>query len=187
MAKIKKEELQKIGSLQVEMSNLTTDKIKETAPKAIEKEIPSSLKERAKLENVIYVEPKTKIPPISKLDPKFREKRDRDWEYIKGTYYHENVNGRASTEPMRFWFQKWPGDPYCQWEVPAGKPVYVPRMIARHLAGEKDPDTGMEAMKYHTFDFIADSNAKESDQFTHQFRPTATHYTGRFITTGSFA
>lgn len=185
MTKIKKETIQQVASMQQDMSALTQEKIKEMAPKPLETELKMSLKERAKLEGAYYLEPKISLPANSKPKPEYEAKRKRDWEYVKGVYRHED----DSLEPMGFWFLKWPGDPYCMWEVPVGVPVYVPRMIAHHLSGEKDPDTGIEAMKYHKFGYGNDpiSMGDASANPNKQFRPVGTFYRGKFTPVGAFS
>lgn len=187
MTKIKKETLQEIGSIQTEMSALTQDKIKEIAPAPVEIELKMSLKERAKLEGVLYIEPKRKMKPFGKLKPEWQQMHDNDWEYVKGVFQNESMNGRNSSEPIQFWFLKWAGDPDCLWEVPVNVPVYLPRMIAIHLSGERQ-STGIEAMKYHTFDYVqSPASAWQPDQFTHHFTPTGTHYRGKFVPIGAFS
>jgi len=184
---VKKEVVEKVANLQSEMSSLTQEKIQEVAPKAIEKGLELSMKERAKIENAQYIEPSRKLKAIGELKAEWRPKRERDWEYVKGIFQNENEGGRINNEPKKFWFRKWPGDPDCLWEIPVNVPVYVPRMIAKLLSGEQDEDTGIQAMKFHTFDFVDQPvNNFRPDSFTHEFRPTGTHYTGKFSPLGAF-
>ena len=166
---------------------MTQDQINEVAPKAEEKELPLDMEAKAKKEGALYLKPKRKLKPISKLKPELKKMRDHDWEYVKGVYQNESLSGIGSNEPKEFWFLKWPGDEDCLWEVPVNIPVYLPRMVARHLAGEKQ-STGMEAMKYHTFDYKENPELKAiKNEVTESFIPVATHYIGKFTAVGAFS
>jgi hypothetical protein len=165
-----------VMNLHQTMNELSVDKINEMAPAA---EVPVTLeltaKQRAKNEGVQYIEPRRKMQPLGKLPEKLQKQRNHDWEYVKGIYENYVVNG----EPIRFWYVLYPGDPDCEWEVPANRPVYVPRMIARHLE---------ECQRYHTFSYIQKPDQQWStDDFTHQFSPTGTNYRGKFRSIGAFA
>lgn len=176
------------ASMSSSMSALTVDKINEIAPDAPDAEVRLSTKERAALEKVRYLEPTKVLQAIGKLKPEWKKIRDYDWEYVKGMFQGEVVNGVQSLEPKKFWFAKWPGDQDSYWEVPVGVPVYLPRMIAIYLAGERDKDTGMESMKYHTFDYLQRPEAYwKKDDFTHQFSAVSTVYRGRFVPMGVFS
>lgn len=176
------------ASMSSGMSTLTVDKVNEIAPEAAETEIKLSVKERAKLENIRYIEPKRVLQAIGKLKPEWKKIRDYDWEYVKGMFQGEVINGVTSLEPKSFWFAKWPGDQDTFWEIPVGVPVYVPRMIAIYLSGEREKDTGMESMKYHTFDYLQRPESHlRKDDFTHQFSPVSTVYRGRFVPMGVFS
>lgn len=167
---------------QVQMNALTTDKINELAPKPVEQEVKLTMKQKAEAEGAIYIEPRRKLQSLGKLPEKWETMHKHDWEYVCGTFQPENIGGRANTENFTFWFRKWPGDPDCMWEIPVNRPVYVPRMIAQHLSGEKEGFTGMEAMKYHTFDMMEKpTHAWRKDDFTHSFAPTGTQYRGQFM------
>ena len=185
---VKKEQenlVKEVVEIHKEMNALTVDKINDTAPVAIEKEAQTKLstKELAKMEGVPYIEPMRKLQPFGTLPEKWRKMRDRDWEYVKGIYENEASRG----EPIRFTFSKWPGDPDCMWEVPANKPVYVPRMIAKLLSGEKDEETGVSAMNYHTFEHIEKMpQLQRKDDFMHQFSVIGTQSRGKFRAIGSF-
>ncbi len=188
MKKDKEKLVQEVAGLQSEMSSLTLDKVNEIAPKAEEVEVKVSMKDKAKAEGAKYIEPKKTLPPVGTLKPEWKKKRDYDWQYVKGMFQPDTSSGRATNEPKSFWFSKWAGDPDCWWEIPVNTPVYVPRMIAYYLSGEKDEDTGMESMKYHSFDYVQRPEPYwRTDDFTHQFSPTATHYRGRFVPMGVFS
>jgi hypothetical protein len=177
-----------VVSLQESMNSLSIDAVNERAPLPEEQEIPPSLKQKALKEGAIWLEPKVKLQGFGKLKAEWKKHHAHDWEYVCGIFQPENIAGRPSMEPKTFWFCKWAGDPDCLWEVPVNRKVYLPRMVALHLSGERDPLTGMEAMKYHSFDYLQSPETYwRPDQFTHQFGPTGTHYRGRFVPIGVFA
>ncbi len=183
-----KEFIREIANISTEMSELTVDKINEVAPKPEEVEVKLTTKQIAAAENIRYIEPKKRLQAFGELKSEWKKKRDHDWQYVKGMFQSEVINGMSSGEDKCFWFSKWPGDPDCLWEIPVNIPVYVPRMIAYYLSGEKDLDTGLESMKYHTFNYIErPTNSLRSNEFMHQFSVTGTHYRGRFVPLGVFA
>lgn len=159
-----------------DMNALTVDAIEKMAPKVeVEPQIKLTAKQMAESEGALYIEPRRKLPPFGKISEELKKKRDYDWEYVKGIYENYVVNG----ETLRFWYCIYPGDPDCEWEIPANRPVYVPRMIAKHLE---------ECQKYHTFDYVERPGASwKKDDFTHAFTPTGTHYRGKFRPIGAFA
>lgn len=162
-------------ALSDDMNHLTVDNIAKEAPKFEPIPQEMSLKERAKLENVLYIEPKRKLRAIGKLPENQKKAHDYDWEYVKGIFENIIVAG----EPLSFWFVKYPGDADCLWEIPCNTPVYVPRMIAKHLE---------ENLAYHTFDYrekpITDQKV---DDFTHKFIATGTKYRGKFRSVNAFS
>lgn len=161
---------------QAEMNELTIDKINEVAPKAEELEPQTKLtaKEIASREGVQYIEPTRKLSAFGTLPEKLKKEHARDWEYVKGVFENNIING----EGISFWYSKYPGDPDCLWTIPANRPVYVPRMIATHLE---------HAMKYHTFDYIEKPDfRKKKDDHVDEFSVTGTHYRGTFRAIGAF-
>lgn len=176
MKKTREDTVKEVVSLQQDLNALSVDKINETAPKADpEPQTQLSMKEIAKAENVPYIEPKRKIKGFGKLPEKLVAEHKRDWEYVKGIFENFVVNG----EPVKFWLSVYPGDPDCLWEIPANRPVYVPRMVAKHLE---------DVMKYHTFSYLEKhQQTMAPDDFTHQFTVTGTTYRGKFRAVGAFA
>jgi len=183
---IKKADVQLVESLidtQKEMNSLTVDKIVDTAPKETETEMKTDWKAVAQKEGIQYIEPVRKMQAFGKLPDKWKSKHARDWEYVKGIFENQ-VN---PNEPIKFTFCKWPGDPDCMWSIPANVPVYVPRMVAKLLSGEKDEDTGIQAMQYHEFKHIEKTpKLWQKDDFTNQFTVTGTHSRGKFRPIGAF-
>jgi hypothetical protein len=163
-------------NLQEDLNSLTQDKIREQAPKAdIEPQMKLSLKDKAKMEGAKYVEPKRKLAAIGKLPENMKKAHAHDWEYVKGIYENYVVTG----ESVNFWYVKYPGDPDCEWEVPANKPVYIPRMIAKHLE---------EVQQYHTFDHREKSpDQQQKLDYVENFCVTGTKYRGKFRPIGAFA
>lgn len=175
MKKTSKELVESTLEMHKDMNALTIDKIEETAPEAQVEELKLSKKEQAKMEGALYLEPIRRLRAIGTLPEKLKKDHARDWEYVKGMLENYIVNG----EPVRFWYCGYPGDQDCMWEVPANKPVYVPRMIARHLA---------ETMKYHTFGYIDKPQEKlRVDDHVEMFAATGTHYRAMFRPIGAFA
>ena len=180
-----RKQLKSVIDLHEDMNALSVDKVNAIAPALEEKEpeVKLSPKELARQEGIRYIEPLRKLQPIGTLPEKWKSMHKRDWEYVKGIFENEVSKG----ESLRFCHCKWPGDPDCIWEVPANIPVYVPRMIAKLLSGERDEDTGQQAMLYHSFSHVqkADSQLRKDD-FMEQFCPLATYSTGRFRAIGAF-
>lgn len=178
MTKISKEKIQEVAGLQQEMSSLNVDTINELAPKAVIPDVQEmSLKERAKLENVLYIEPKrtlTRPSKEEKLPEKLKKQHARDWEYVKGMLENFELTG----ESVEFSLKLYPTDPDYLWEVPSNVPVYVPRLVAKHLE---------ETMKYHTFTYVdIPAERWKVNDFTHRFKPTGTHYRAKFRSVGAF-
>ena len=68
--------------------------------------------------------------PASKPNPRCEAERKRGWEYVKCQCENFEIIG----EKIEMWLCKWPGDPYTYWEIPVGKPIYLPRWVAEHLS-----------------------------------------------------
>ncbi len=186
MKKDSEKAVKDVMSLHRDMNELTVDKINDVAPcqQESEPQVKLSMKEIAKNECVRYIEPLRKLQPFGHLPEKWKKEHSHDWEYVKGIFENEVSRG----EPIRFTFSKWPGDPDCVWEIPANIPVYVPRMIAKHLSGEKDERTGMQAMQYHTFEHIQKAESRiRKDDFADQFTVTGTISRGKFRALGAFS
>lgn len=169
--------VERTNSIQENLGTMTVDQINVSAPKAEEKAPQElSLKEIAKREGVRYIEPKCRITaPMGKCPESLKAKRDHDWEYVKGIYENYVVTG----EPIKFTLCLYPGDPDYLWEVPANVPVYVPRMVAKHLE---------ECQAYHSFNYVEKNSLDwKPDQETHQFKVTGTHYRGKFRPIGAFS
>lgn len=164
-----------VANLQEDLNSLTVDKINETAVSEPEVEIQLTMKQKAASEHCKYIEPKRSMKALGKLPEKLKAQHSKDWEYVKGIYENYIVSG----ESVSFWLCLYPGDPDCLWEIPANTPVYVPRMVAKHLE---------EVQKYHTFDFKEKPiHSWHTDQETHQFQSIGTHYRGKFRAIGAFA
>lgn len=175
MKKSDKDLIKSTLGLHQEMNSLTVDEINQTPSQDPEPQIKLSKKEIAKMEGVLYIEPKRTLPAVGTLPESQKKIREHDWEYVKGIFENLEING----EPIKFWYVKYAGDRDCLWEIPCNVPVYVPRMIAKHLE---------EGMKYHKFDFLQKPEGTwRPDEFTHQFAPTSTFYRGKFRPIGAFS
>lgn len=162
-------------NMQTELSALTVDKIAETPKTEVEPQTKLTTKQIAANENIQYIEPRKRIKGIGTLPEKLKKQHDHDWEYVKGIAENYEVVG----EPICFWLSLYPGDPDCLWEIPVNRPVYVPRMIAKHLES---------VMEYHSFNYIEKPTTQwKTDEFTHNFAPSATHYRGKFRPIGAFS
>lgn len=165
--------------MQQDLSTLTVDRVEQLAPKVDAEIQEESLENIAKREGIPYIKPKRRLsPPIGTLPEKQKHEHQRAWEYVKGIYENYVING----EPITFSLCLYPGDADFLWEIPCNIPVYVPRMVAKHLE---------EAQKYHTFSQIAATtdpapmSLGEVDGMR-WFRPTGTHYRGKFRPIGAF-
>lgn len=168
-----------VASMGNEVAQLTVDKINEMAPKPEEKELRLTTKQQADSEGARYIEPKRRLQGFGKLPDKLKKEHARAWEYVKGIYENYIVSG----EPVEFWYSEYPGDPDCLWSIPCNVPVYVPRMIAKHLE---------ECQKYHTFTRIEGASdprpmASNEVEAMRWFAPTGTHYRGKFRAVGVFS
>ena len=104
-----------------------------------------------------------------------RKEHARDWEYVKGIY--ENIENVG--ESIEFWYAKYPGDHDCLWKLPSNVPVFVPRMIAKHLE---------DVQKYHKFDYRnRGSAALQHGDFEDTFETVETVYRGKFRPIEAFA
>lgn len=183
-----KNEVQTVESminLQKEMNDFTVDKIESVAPKQeeFEPQVKLSMKEIAKMEGIPYIEPYRTLPAVGVLPDKWKKMHAEDWEYVKGIF----ENTVSPGESICFSLCLWPGDKDCSWRIPANRVVYVPRMVARLLSGEKHPHLNVQALKYHTFNYIERPSVEWSpDQFTHNFNVLGTFSRGNFRAVGAF-
>lgn len=167
----------KQDSLTSSMDALTQEKIIETAPPPMEPEIQTKLTNRqlADQMNLRYIEPARKLAPLGKLPEYQKAEHAYMWEYVKGIYENYDFVG----ETLTFFLCLYPGDPDCLWHIPANVPVFVPRMVAKHLE---------ECQQYHTFKYkeLPQNRKKELD-FNDEFAVDQTHYRGKFRPIGAFA
>jgi len=78
------------------------------------------------------LEPSVRIPvgPV-KNKPKDGVK-EYLWEYVAGVY--ENALQIGSGISFYYNDERLPGDDYCRWDIPANKPIQIPRFLAQHLS-----------------------------------------------------
>ena len=169
--------IEKTLEIEKDLSGLNQDKINELAPPEPEEkweDFNRHVKERCKLENALFIEPTRRLPKIGKLPEKLKKEHRRDWEYIKAMVENQIING----EPIQFWFCKYPGDEDMLWSIPCNKPVYIPRMIAKHLE---------ETPQYHKFEYKErQASDLRSGEFIENFTPTQTERRYRCRPIGAF-
>jgi len=175
VTKAQKDMVKQVVDLQEDLNALTVDTCN-SAPN-VEPEIQTKLtaKQIADQNGYIYITPYRTLPAMGKLPEKLKAQHARDWEYVAGIYENYIVNG----EPLEFSLCIYPGDKDCQWRIPCNVPVYVPRMVARHLE---------EVQKYHKFDYIEKpGHLQRKDDYRERLTPIATQYRGKFRPIGAFA
>jgi hypothetical protein len=167
--------IKQVVSIDKSLNELTVDKVNETKPKEQETDtvIKLTTKERAKLEGIRYIEGKRLTPPLGVLPEKLRKEHAHDWEYVKGMFENQIIGG----EGIKFGFCKYPGDPDLLFDIPANVPVYVPRMIAKHL----------ESLEYHTFGFAPKLGKVVEGDFMENFEVSGTKSRGKFRAIEAFA
>lgn len=167
--------VKKVLKMGEDLNALSVDKINEIAPTIDDAPFEMSTKDKARMENIAYLEPKRTLKAFGTLPEKLKKEHSHAWEYVKGIFENYLING----EHLTFWLSLFPGDPDCLWEIPANVPVYVPRHVAKHLE---------EVMKYHTFDFLQKPKDRwrPGDEMEY-FSPVGTHYRGKFRAIGAFS
>jgi hypothetical protein len=163
-----------VADVQDNLNSLSVDAINEKAPCQEPEPQEKSLEEIAKSEGALYIKPKRRLsPPLGCLNDcknpeKIKRQHARDWEYVKGVYENIAVPGEA----IKFSLCLYAGDPDYLWEIPCNVPVYVPRMVARHLES---------VQQYHQFGHIEKPSKLQSvDEFTHELNVIGTSYRGKF-------
>lgn len=179
MVKKQKDTYEQVLSIEKNLSDLTTDKIEETEPVSKETVESSNIKltqkQIASDEGVRWIEPMHKAKAFGKLPEKLKKQHAHDWEYVKGIY----ENNLAPGEGIKFSLSLYPGDPDCTWYIPSGVPVYVPRLVAKHLES---------VQKFHKFSYVENPSTQWSpDEFMDTFAATETLYRGKFRPIGAFA
>jgi hypothetical protein len=73
-------------------------------------------------------------------DEKHRPAHDRDWEYVKITAENNELIGSM----IEMWTAEYGCDPAHFWQIPVNRPIYVPRLVAKKIAGCKYHRMSME-------------------------------------------
>lgn len=76
-----------------------------------------------------YIEPKHRIPTKGIRCPEKDKQKDFMHEYVVGIFESAIIGSTLS-----FWKDGLPGDDFCMWEIPANKPIGIPRHVAKHLS-----------------------------------------------------
>lgn len=140
-----------------------TDSIHETAQKmppkqeSANKDTDLELTRKDKAVDPIKVLPLRRIRSRAKPQKKWEKERAYDNEYVVGIL----ENKVSPTEGAHFWKNNFPGDDYCEWQIPPNIAVAIPRHVANHLH---------EKIKYHTFKYKETPPANQIvDQFKEKF------------------
>lgn len=132
---------QKFDKFEESIKEMTMDKISSSAsPMETEQQTKMSSKE-IKQYDAPYIKP---IRSINRSqggkdgaktywDEKFRPAHTRDWEYVRCICENKEVIG----ESIHTWTAEYGCDPAHEWKIPVNKPVWIPRLLARHLANRK--------------------------------------------------
>lgn len=167
--------VEQVVEIQKDLNSLDVDTINEKAPKPEEVEPQTKLtnKQMADSLGCRYIEPKRKLSAFGTLPENLKKEHAHDWEYVKGIYENFESIGEAA----EFWLCLYPGDPDCMWQIPANIPVYVPRMVAKHLES---------IQQYHRFGYVQKKGQIAPNEFTHDFEPVETISRGKFRAVGAF-
>lgn len=116
-----------------QMSNLTQEEISKAPVKEVE---PKTNLSRAQIQEIDA--PKI-VPTMSKRangkkKPEQDALRRRAWEYVKVIC----ENNEILQEPLQFWHKPMIAGEDCNyWQIPVGRPVYIPRHLAEHIRSRK--------------------------------------------------
>ena len=116
-----------------QMSNLTQEEINKAPLKEVEPQTKLSQAQIKELDAPKIVPSRTK-KANGKKKPEQDSLRKRAWEYIKVIC----ENNEIFQEPLKFWYKPMIGGEDCHyWEIPVGRPVYIPRHVAEHIRSRK--------------------------------------------------
>ena len=76
-----------------------------------------------------YIKPIRIIMSREKFNERFREQYNYMKEYVYYTVQHEECKG----DTVELWTKPFPGCPAEFWNVPSGRPVWIPRYVAEKL------------------------------------------------------
>lgn len=119
-----------IDAMSEQMKSLNVDDI-QTAP--IKEEDPQTKISKKAIDDLDApkIRPSKTFAPIDKPRPEHDSLRKRAWEYVKVIAENKEVIG----ETIQSWYKPPISGEACHfWEVPVNTPVYIPRMLAEHLA-----------------------------------------------------
>jgi hypothetical protein len=98
--------------------------IKETEPQT-----KLSSKEVAKTD-APYIKPSRAIFSKEKFDEHYRTEYEEGKKYVKCIVENNEIRG----DLVEAWVKKFPGTPAEFYQVPVNRPIYLPKMVADHLA-----------------------------------------------------
>ena len=116
----------KIEALTLENTRLAKDKDEDNITRLSQREIAKSPD--------IYVKPKKTLMAVGeKFNEKYREEYNYKKQYVRVIAEHRECPG----DTIEIWTKRFAGTPAEFWEIPTGKPVFIPRYVAEELADRK--------------------------------------------------
>jgi len=115
-----------LDSFEQNLKEMSLDRMN-MAPKQ-ETELKISQKDIEKSKDV-YIKPSRIIMSRERFNEDYREEYNFAKEYVQCIPKHNEING----EVIEFWTKPFPGLPAEFWQVPSGKPAFIPRYAAEQL------------------------------------------------------
>lgn len=112
---------------------MTGMKVQDASGQAAEVEPQAKLSSKEKQSDGIpRIQPSYRIPVGPVKNKYTQETYEYLWEYVAGMY--ENMLQIGSGISFNYVDERLPGDDYCRWDIPANKPIKIPRFLAQHLS-----------------------------------------------------
>lgn len=118
---------EQLDNFEEQVKNVTMDRMAQ-APRA--DTAPPEITQKAAKADAPYIRPTRSINSKEKFNERFRAEHTHMWAYVKCIVENKEIKG----EKVEFWTKKFPGDPAHFWQVPVGRPIYLPRLCAEKLA-----------------------------------------------------
>lgn len=132
-----------------QVKQMTLDRMNQAPVKEVD---PQTLMANKDLErsNAKYLKPMRSIGSRERFNEKFREKYNRDAEYVQFVAENKEIVG----ETIEMWTKPYPGLPAEFWQVPVNKPVWAPRFVAEQIKRSKYHRLVMQENKIHGADGV---------------------------------
>jgi hypothetical protein len=114
------------------IKDMTLDKMNQAPKLQTEPQAKLSSEQIRKAED-IYLKPKKSIGAPDKFNERFRERWNRQKEYVQFIAQNNEIIG----ESIEKWTRPFGGIPAEYWEVPVNKPVWGPRYLAEAISSKK--------------------------------------------------